>query len=241
MNWHFWDTFCFLWGRSRNNLKRWRMRSTLQTIHFLVPPNIGTKVLTLQLRLKNPADRRSAVKITSLSSKILLPAAVNLKHEDGCLLGCTAMQQTGMSLPTLQISSWCPDDAGSKNLWTNSVASETEGSSPQSQQPPPILSFLFRNKLGVLRWGGLLDPAQNPGPPPVGCPRLLIQYIRSYPPYLEVCLLHPQRQDAPCLGDRGPNLHRRTSETSVNSHQSTRRYNPRDSHFHINRLENLKL
>jgi hypothetical protein len=31
-------------------------------------------------------------------------------------------------------------------------------------------------------------PAPNPqggGPPLVGCPRLLIQYIRSYPPYLE--------------------------------------------------------
>jgi hypothetical protein len=26
---------------------------------------------------------------------------------------------------------------------------------------------------------------QAGGPPPVGCPRLLIQYIRSYPPYLE--------------------------------------------------------
>jgi len=30
---------------------------------------------------------------------------------------------------------------------------------------------------------------QSGGPHPVGCPRLLIQYIRSYPPYLEaVCL-----------------------------------------------------
>jgi hypothetical protein len=35
--------------------------------------------------------------------------------------------------------------------------------------------------------GGLLDFAhpQPGGPPPVGCPRLLIQYIHSYPPYLE--------------------------------------------------------
>jgi hypothetical protein len=36
--------------------------------------------------------------------------------------------------------------------------------------------------------GGLLAPPSNPqagGPHPVGCSRLLIQYICSYPPYLE--------------------------------------------------------
>jgi hypothetical protein len=46
---------------------------------------------------------------------------------------------------------------------------------------------MFRNKLGVLRWR-VFSPPPNPqagGPPPVGCPRLVIQYIRSYPPYLE--------------------------------------------------------
>jgi hypothetical protein len=38
-----------------------------------------------------------------------------------------------------------------------------------------------------LRWG-VVSPPPNPqagGPPFVGCPRLLIQYIRSCPPYLE--------------------------------------------------------
>jgi hypothetical protein len=38
-----------------------------------------------------------------------------------------------------------------------------------------------------LRWG-VVSPTHNPlagGSPIVGCPRLLIQYIRSYPPYLE--------------------------------------------------------
>jgi hypothetical protein len=46
---------------------------------------------------------------------------------------------------------------------------------------------MFRNKLEFYG-AGLLAPPPNPqagGPPPVGCPRLLIQYIRSYPPYLE--------------------------------------------------------
>jgi hypothetical protein len=32
----------------------------------------------------------------------------------------------------------------------------------------------------------------------------------------------------------------RTSETSVNFYQTTRRYNPEDSHLHTNRRENLK-
>jgi hypothetical protein len=38
-----------------------------------------------------------------------------------------------------------------------------------------------------LRWG-VVNPTPNPkagGPPLVGCPRLLFQYIRSYPPYLK--------------------------------------------------------
>jgi hypothetical protein len=40
--------------------------------------------------------------------------------------------------------------------------------------------------------GGLLAPPPSPQagePPPVGCPRLLIQYIRSYPLYLEAIIL----------------------------------------------------
>jgi hypothetical protein len=31
-----------------------------------------------------------------------------------------------------------------------------------------------------------------------------------------------------------------TSETSVNFHQTTRRYNPEDSHIHVRRRKNLK-
>jgi hypothetical protein len=67
----------------------------------------------------------------------------------------------------------------------------------------------FRNKIIFLRWG-VVSPTPNPhagGPPLVGCPRLLSQYIRSYPPYLEAV---PQPEDAPCRGDkiqsRTPNL-----------------------------------
>jgi hypothetical protein len=52
----------------------------------------------------------------------------------------------------------------------------------------------------------LLASSPNPqarGPPAVGCPRLLIQYTRSYPPYWRP-FLHPQTEDPPCCGDSDP-------------------------------------
>jgi len=54
-----------------------------------------------------------------------------------------------------------------------------------------------------LRWG-VVSTSPNPQtgrPPIVGCPRLLIQYIRSYPAYWRP-FLHPHPEDAPCRGDR---------------------------------------
>ena len=44
-----------------------------------------------------------------------------------------------------------------------------------------------RNMFTFLRWGDVSTSpnTQVGGPPLVGCPRLLIQNIRSYPPYLE--------------------------------------------------------
>ena len=54
--------------------------------------------------------------------------------------------------------------------------------------------------------GGVVSPSPNPqagGLPLVGCPRLLIQFIRSYPPYRRP-FLYPQPEDAPCHGDRDP-------------------------------------
>jgi len=44
---------------------------------------------------------------------------------------------------------------------------------------------------------------QAGGPPPVGFLLLLIQYIRSFPPYWRP-FLHPQPEDSPCCGDRNP-------------------------------------
>ena len=54
--------------------------------------------------------------------------------------------------------------------------------------------------------GGVVSTSHNPqagGPPLVGCPRLLIQFIRSYPPYWTP-ILYPQPEYAPCRGDREP-------------------------------------
>ena len=53
-----------------------------------------------------------------------------------------------------------------------------------------------------LRW--VVSTSPNPqagGPPLVGCLRMLIQYIRSYPSHWRP-FLHPQPDDAPCRGDR---------------------------------------
>jgi len=64
---------------------------------------------------------------------------------------------------------------------------------------------MFRNMICFLRWG-VVSTSPNPragGPPLVSCPRLLIQYVRSYPPYCKP-FLHPQPEDAPYHGDRDP-------------------------------------
>ena len=53
---------------------------------------------------------------------------------------------------------------------------------------------------------GDVSTSPNPqagGRPLFGCPRLLIQFIRSYPLYRRP-FLYPQPEDAPCRGDRDP-------------------------------------
>ena len=80
---------------------------------------------------------------------------------------------------------------------------EPEGSSPHSQVPV----LCKRSVTGWIFYGEeFLAPRpthQAGGPPLVRCPRLLIQYIRSYPSYRRP-FLHPQPEDSPCRGDRDP-------------------------------------
>jgi len=76
-------------------------------------------------------------------------------------------------------------------------------STPRSpEQASRMWVFLNRIFLQV----GVVSTTPNPqagGPPLVGCPRQLIQFIRSYPPYRRP-FLYPQPEDAPCRGDRDP-------------------------------------
>jgi len=64
--------------------------------------------------------------------------------------------------------------------------------------------WMFRN-ISVLQGGVVNTPpnTQAGGPPLVVCPRLLIQFIRSYHPYRRP-FLYPQPEDAPFRGDRDP-------------------------------------
>jgi hypothetical protein len=67
-------------------------------------------------------------------------------------------------------------------------------------RPVPRLCIVIRHKYWVLR-GRVVSPPPNPqagGPPTVSCLRLLIQYIRSYPPYLEAVfsILNPRTRHA---------------------------------------------
>jgi len=62
--------------------------------------------------------------------------------------------------------------------------------------------WMFLN-ISVLQ-GRVVSTSPNPqagGPPLVGCPQLLIQFIRSCPSYRRP-FLYPQPEDAPCSGDR---------------------------------------
>jgi hypothetical protein len=67
------------------------------------------------------------------------------------------------------------------------------------------------------RWG-VVSTSPNPqvgGPPLGGCPRLLVQYIRSFPPYCRP-FLHPKPEDAPCRGDRDPLITEVSGSAKIN-------------------------
>ena len=72
----------------------------------------------------------------------------------------------------------------------------------QSISPGLRMCSYFGTRL-VLRWG-VVSTSPNPqawGPPLVGWPRLLSQYIRNYSPFWRP-FLRPQLEDAPCRGLR---------------------------------------
>jgi len=91
---------------------------------------------------------------------------------------------------------------------------ETEGSLPHSQVPATcpypkvsvqvqgfVCEYFVTRYVLMGRSCQHLAQTQSWRTTLVGCPRLLIQYIRSCPPYWRP-FLHPQPEDAPCRGDR---------------------------------------
>ena len=71
---------------------------------------------------------------------------------------------------------------------------------------------------------------QAEGPPLIGCPRQLIQFIHSYPPYQRP-FLYPQPEDEPCRRDKSLRCHKLTSASILNirphCHRNSRPLGPR--------------
>jgi hypothetical protein len=69
-----------------------------------------------------------------------------------------------------------------------------------------LCQYFITRYVFMVRCRGVVSTLPNPqavGPPVVGCPRLLIRYICSFPPYWGP-FLHLQPEDVPCCGDRDP-------------------------------------
>ena len=106
-------------------------------------------------------------------------------------------------LTGLQLNKKLPAFYGTRRFIA-ALTSARHPSPHQSISPGPTQVHMFRNKSSF--YGEELStprPTPQAGPPLVGCPRLLIQYIRSYPPTWRP-FLHPQPVDVPCRGDRDP-------------------------------------
>jgi hypothetical protein len=112
------------------------------------------------------------------------------------------------SLPYSQVPATCPyllRDTPPRNTppprrseWGSSLPPDCFVSRGSTSPCENFLTWFFT--------GRVVSTSPNPqagGPTLVGCPRLLIPFIRSYPPYRRT-FLHPQPEDAPCRGDRDP-------------------------------------
>jgi hypothetical protein len=121
----------------------------------------------------------------------------------------------------LKIKWTCPIEAPNIPCTKSHVRLSLLRSYQKISPGPKLCLWIFRNKDSFSQWGAV-DPSPIPqagGPPLVGCPRLLIQYIRSYPPDWRP-FLHPQPEDATCRGDRDPLITRSngTLYTTTQSH-----------------------
>jgi hypothetical protein len=86
----------------------------------------------------------------------------------------------------------CAATQGFPNILGNPKVHYRVHKGPLCQSPKPFLTF--RNKLIFLRWGG---------PPLVGLSATAYSIYSQLPSICGGHLLHPQPEDAPCLGDKG--------------------------------------
>ena len=112
------------------------------------------------------------------------------------------------SLPHSQVPATCPYHEPARSSPHTHISLPEDLSlfrlNQGSVQAPRLTLWVFRNVMLFFLRRGVLSTSPNPqagGPLLVGCPRLIIQYIRSCPPYWRP-FLHPQPEDAPCRGDR---------------------------------------
>jgi hypothetical protein len=72
-------------------------------------------------------------------------------------------------------------------LWNTEVHYSIH-KSPHTEGSVRFRNLCVRPVTCLSFYGGVVSTSPNPqagGPPLVGCPKLIIQYVRSYPPYLE--------------------------------------------------------
>jgi hypothetical protein len=109
------------------------------------------------------------------------------------------------SIPHSQVPATCPYPEPDRSSPSNLLS--VFRSLGRTRVSVQVRGFLFKRFVTgyVLRWGVVsTSPNTQAGVPHlVGCPRLPIHYIRSYPPYWRP-FPHPQPEDAPCCGDRDP-------------------------------------
>ena len=103
--------------------------------------------------------------------------------DDLSFLFIKKLQSSALTMSPLSYPNSCTPTKSNLHLTDSLIAAVSESALYR------ILTFHVPNLMSHFVW--------------VSCSRLLIQYIRIYPPFWRP-FLHPQPEDAPCRGDRDP-------------------------------------